>query len=229
MAMQWLEREFRQTGTRQDKLNADLMAAMLEHRGKDIPMPISPVATEAPRIEIVRFSTEAREALEGQGYKVYELTGQTVKSLRDSGKRFWSTWHKGYDFEDSASRSSEVAINPKKLFLPRSNNKTLSEQQALVARFSADISAKVSGVEAVLGEVPDYAELAFAHLDATGDYLFGSKNDYSYTRTQTRVGSDVARVGSFNPDSGLSVDYWDPAYRNGYLFAAPLVVPAGTK
>ena len=74
-----------------------------------------------------------------------------------------------------------------------------------------------------------FAELAFAHLDATGDYLFGSKNDYSYTRTQTRVESIVALVGNFDPDNGLSVDCWNPDDRSGYLFAAPLVVPAGTK
>lgn len=225
MAMQWLEGELRKTGDRQDELFAKQIAIIRDFRG-DIPLPSQSAETELP--EIQRFSDEQKEALKKEGYVVYELTGQSITSLREQGKPFWSDWHKDYpDFEALASRRSEVAINPQKLFLRDSNNKTLAEQLALVAKFSTDISVKVPGVEAVLGEMPDYAQLAF--LSPEKQRLFGEKNGYNYTRTQTRLGSSVAYVGSFSSDNGLRVSGWNADGRGGGVFAAPLVVPTGTK
>ena len=207
MAMQSLEGEFRKTG--------------------DIPLPVSPV--EAPKIEVVRFSPEAKKALESKGYKVYELTGQSIASLREQGHPFWSTWHnKDYpEFEALTSRHSEVAINPKKLFIPRSNNKTLEQQLEAVKRYSDGLG--IQGVEAILGEVPDYTELAFAHFDKTGERLFGERYDYRYTRTKTRLASSVAHVSGFGVGDGLSVSNWGADDRGDFLRAAPLVVPTGTK
>lgn len=78
-----------------------------------------------------------------------------------------------------------------------------------------------------MGEAPDYVELAFAHLDATGERLFGKKYDYNYARTKTpTVDSYVAHVSYFGSVDGLRVDYWyrDDGY--GDVFASPLVVPA---
>lgn len=223
--MQWLEGELRKTGNKQDELFAKQIGIIREFRG-DVPLPVAPV--EVPQVELVRFSPEQREALEAKGFRVYELTGQSIASLRAQGKPFWSTWHRSYpDFESLTSRHSEVAIDPKKLFLPRSNNKTLEQQLAAVKKFSDGL--RIQGVETLLGQVPDYTELAFAHLDKTGQRLFGEKYDYNYTRTQTRVESGVAGIGGFDADSGLHVDRWDPDVRGGSLRAAPLVVPTGTK
>lgn len=227
MAMQWLEGELRRTGKPQDKLNADLIAAMLKHRGKDIPMPQVAVETETTPIELRRFSQKAKEALRREGYAVYGLTGQSIASVRDSRRKFWSTWHKDYpEFEALTSMHAEVAINLGKLLLPKSNNKTLGQQEDLIARFSEDLGTRVQGVEAIMGEAPDYVDLAFAHLNDTGDYLFGERDGYNYARTKTpTVGSSVALIGCFTPVRGLGVNSWRAGHGNGYVFAAPLVVP----
>ena len=122
--------------------------------------------------------------------------------------------------------ASEVAIKPDALFIPKSNNKTLRQQEGMVAKFSTDLSKKVKGVEAIIGEAPDYVELAFAHLDATGDRLFGEKYDYNYARTKTpTVGSSVALVGHFNAVDGLVVNHWHRGLGSSDVFASPLVVP----
>src|SRR3989344_1978907 len=72
---------------------------------------------EQPRLEMVRFSDEAKAALLKQKFVIHELTGQSIKSLRDSDRKFWTDWHKQYpDFESLTSIHSEVAINPDKLF-----------------------------------------------------------------------------------------------------------------
>lgn len=186
-------------------------------------------------IEIKSFSKETKEALGKEGYVIHSLTGQSIKSLRDAGRKFWSTWHNKYpDFEALGSIPSEVAVNPSNLFLPKSNNKTLAQQEEMVEKFSEEIGKKVQGVKAIIGEAPDYVELAFAHLDATKDYLFGAKYNYNYARTKTPTnGSFVAYVGGlhagrgfFFQPVGLGVGYWSVDGGLGVIYAAPLVVPA---
>ena len=185
------------------------------------------VGKEAPA-EVKRFSPEARQALENQGYFVYELTGQSIRSLREAGGRFWSDWHKDNpEFEALTSRVSEVAFNPSELFLPDSNRKPLSQQEEMVAGYSKELARKISGVEAVIGEAPEYAELYFTHFRATGEHLFGEKYGYNYARTKTStVGSSVAFVGDVRPVYGLSVYDLHRDYPDDGVFAAPLVVPA---
>lgn len=170
------------------------------------------------------FTTEQRRALESSGYIVHLLIGHTIAELRSAGNIFWSKWHQGHEIEQVASMSTEVAINPGVLFLPRSNNKTLDEQLALVERHAEEISRRIPGLTAVLGNVADYAELAFDHL-STGVRLFGSKYHYDYTRT-TLVGElHTARVGAFRGD-GLEVDICFQNEIGDNILASPLIVPA---
>ena len=182
---------------------------------------------ELPPIEVRRFTDEARATLEKEGYVVDTLTSQSIATLRSKGMPFWSSWHKDYpQFEALTSMSSEVAIHPEKLFLPKSNNKTLAQQEQLINKFSQELSKKVPGVDAIMGGMADYADLAFAHLEATGDRLFGEKYDYNYARTNTpTVGGLVANVGSFGPSDGLAVVSWHRGRGYSRVFAAPLVVP----
>lgn len=188
--------------------------------------------SEVP-VEIKRFSQETREALEKQGFVIYGLTEQSIKTLRNSGRKFRSTWHKNLpSFEALGAMRSEVAINPKKLFLPKSNRKRLSQQEKMVEQFSQELGKKIQGVKAIIGQVPDYVELVFAHLDATGEYLFGAKDNYHYARTRTRLSSSyvsraVACVGNFDDaDSSLYILYFHANRKFGLVYAAPLVVPA---
>ncbi len=179
---------------------------------------------------IVTFSKEQKKGLARLGYEYfYPLTRQSIAMLRDSGNRFWSTWHQGDSFESIPSMGSEVALNPRALFLARSNGKPLAEQVSMISKFSKDLGKTVPGVIAKMGEAPDYAELAFAHERATGDRLFGSKYDYDYASTQTSTGgSRVAIVGDFN-DRGLRVLHLDRDDGHGNVWASPLVVPAAAR
>jgi hypothetical protein len=223
--MQYLEKELRRTGDPRKQAFADVIAGIRRSLDSDIPLPS--VSTPEKELEIKRFFAEQREALENQGYVIYGLTGQSIKTLRDRGHKFWSTWHKEFPyFEALGSVHSEVAINPNNPFLPNSNNRTLAQQENMVGRFSEVLGKKVKGVKAIIGQAPDYAELAFAHLDATKEYLFGAKQNYNYARTKTPIGSScVAHVGGFGADDGLVVNYWYRDNGDGYVRAAPLVVP----
>lgn len=230
--LQRLEQGLRGTGDPRDLNRADIVASWLRERGSDISFssvaaPVEQSAVVETPVEIKRFSAEQKEALEKQGFVIYGLTGQSIKTLRDSGRKFWSTWHNSLpDFEALGSMHSEVAINPNKLFLPKSNNKTLAQQEEMVGKFSEELGKKVTGVAAIIGQAPDYVELAFAHLDVKKEYLFGAKDNYNYTRTKTPTsGSSVAHVGLFRAVRGLDVNDWDADDGDGFVHAAPLVVP----
>lgn len=108
---------------------------------QDVPLPRAEVVTEPQR-----FSDESREVLTKEGYRVYTLTGQSIRTLRESGRKFWSTWHQDsqYEtFETKGSLVSEVAVKPDALFIPKSNNKTLRQQEDLIAKFSTDLGKKL--------------------------------------------------------------------------------------
>jgi hypothetical protein len=200
---------------------ADAVKALHKLNGSDIPLP------GKEGVNISRFSAEQRKGLERKGYLVYSLTGQTIATLRDAGHPFWSTWHQGEAIEQVRSLLTEVAVHPKNLFLSDSNRKTFDEQLAMVEKLGKKMAGEVKGVTAILGTVPDYAELAFSHLSATGKRLFGKEYDYDYTRTTTPTGGSLMPVvGRFTADFGLYVSNWLRDARDDDIWAAPLVVPS---
>jgi len=220
MALERFIKELRGTGNEGDRAFADMVKAYRKQRGGDIPL-------KEKTGDVIRFSAEQRKGLERKGYLVYSLTGQTIATLRDAGHPFWSTWHQGEAIEQVRSMLAEVAVNPRSLFLPDSNRKTLDEQLAMVEKFGRKIAGEVKGVTAILGSAPDYAELAFVHLDQKGQRLFGKDFDYDYTRTTTPTGgSGVAVVGIFVGGFGLNVNDLHRGACYGRVWAAPLVVSA---
>lgn len=224
--LSWLNKEFEKGKVSGDRERAEILKAMMKGRGQDVSWPYS-----ERHLEIKRFSGEAHQELEKRGFMVYELTGQeSIKSLREQGFPFWTTWHKDYqdypDFEAQTARASEVAINPdpRKVFIPGSNGKTLDQQLRMVSDFSRKLG--VNGAIAEIGGVGDYVGVVAKHLNATGVRLFGEKYDYDYARTVTpTVGSSVAIVGCFSADRGLRVSHFGRGYGGYNVWAAPLVVP----
>lgn len=218
MSLERWELQMRQRG---EDHAADI-ASVLRGEYGDVPLPIAEALPE-----IRRFTPEARQGLEEAGFAIYSLTGKSIKTLKDRGKPFWSTWHKdNLGFEAMVSRFSEVAINPGQLFLPESNEKTLIEQKKMVNEFSEGLEIK--GTKAIIGVMPDYTELTFAHLDATDGYLFGEEFRYRYTRTQTPIDDSnvVAKIGFFHADCGLVIGKSLPDRGETDLFIAPLIVPS---
>lgn len=202
-------------------------------------------------VEIKSFSPEAQEALEKKGYVIYPLTGQLFKSLRES--EFWASINEYYnpEIEDLTSMRSEVAINPDQLFLPESNRKTFAQQKKMVEKFSRELGREIESVKATIGNLPDYVELAFLHLTAADERLFGPKYNYDFVRTETPAASfdavqvgnlnfyrrfvyylefglpryQVVNVGGFNKN-GLHIGHGDCLRGNDRIWVAPLVVPA---
>lgn len=224
MTIEWLRRQFQHNK---------------EHG--DIPL----LKTEAQG-EIKRFSQEAIIGLHAEGYHIYTLTGKSIKDFRASKETFFSAWQTPehhHEEENLASRRTDVAVDPEYLFLPETLNKSPYEQERLIDVFSQKLGKRIRGTKAILGSLPDYAELIFLHLKKTGrtlvpfDLVFPLQEHYLHCdpciRTETElVGFGMALVGV--SDGRLAIYYdWElpslgrhhPSYVYYSVCAAPLVVP----
>ncbi len=138
---------------------------MIEQRGASTILQQKPEGRRIERLEVPKkvfqFTPEAKAGLEQIGRVVIPLTGESILSLREKkGMKLQSGWHKDFpEFEEQRSITSEVAINPKEIFLPQSNNKTFSVQKEMVELHSKEVSEKVKGVKAIIGKPPDNLEL----------------------------------------------------------------------
>jgi hypothetical protein len=198
---------------------ADAIKALHSINGEDIPFPREELTS------LIRFSPEQRKALEHKGYIVYQLTGQTIAKLRYAGHPFLSL-HQGDPFERVASMRTDVAVNPRSLFLKNSNRKTLDEQLVMINKFANKIGHEVNGVTAILGSAPDYAELVFTHAAAADKMLFGKENNYGYTRTATITSAATVSVVGWIENNGLNIDEWGQGDCLDTLWVAPLIVPS---
>ncbi|MBI2195594.1 MAG: hypothetical protein HYU48_00940 [Candidatus Levybacteria bacterium] len=186
-----------------------------------------------PRPEIKRFSEEARTALAKEGYVIYELTGRSLISLMiEVGEPFdYEIWEREYpQFMTKTSMICEVAINPSNVRLEGSDNKTLEQQLSLIAAFSAEISERINGVEAVMGDAADYAELIAIHYFRTKKMLFvGVDGTRFQAVTKTRISrethiANVGHIGFFPPRPSILVTGGIGDGSHGF-FAVPLIVP----
>ena len=184
------------------------------------------------RTEIAKFTLQDKLYLLRRGFEFFTLYGRTIKSLISDGKPIgtYSTEVRP-DFRDVPALRSEVAINPKVLFLPNSNLKTFEQQQELVEKYSQELRARINNpaFKAVIGEAPDYVSLVMAYMKKhKGERLFGTKYNLDFARTKTKrfKGDDYyINVGRFEDDGSLLFDHWKGDWRHFDLHAVPLIVP----
>lgn len=191
------------------------------------------------------FSPEAREALEKKGYLIYLLQGKSMEELRrEKGepvleKTQLDEWVNGewvyHDtpgpFWTETTPATEAAINPNKVFLPGSDDKSFKYHQEIVETFSEEISKDIKGVKAIIGEASNYVELALLHRDSTRKRLFKLGNKFVYTATRTLYtvdGEDLVEVGEVSEDEkGVHCYKYNIELHGKYdTWIMPLVVPS---
>jgi len=212
---------WRKAQENQGNLFGSMVAGLLMKKFGDVPLPVERI--------LPRFSPEASKKLSKLGYKIYPLTGQSIKDLLDAGRPIYTNWRKGDPIEEMRSCLHEVAINPSQLFPPNLYGETPEEQEELMKIYSRgfQIKHRITGVKGIIGEMPDYVETFLEHFKSTGEHLLSNPNDKSVL-TKTKVGDLTLRVNELNVnnDYGLNVTYWpnDCFYSLGGLIA-PLIVP----
>ncbi len=175
------------------------------------------------------FSPEARQTIEKAGGIVAKLTGLSIKNLELTGFRFYKVGHSAdFGFEYLPSRESHVAVFSKELFLPHSQGKTLDEQETMVAQLSMSLAERIPGVKAIIGQAPDYAELDYQCLTATGRHLFDPELCNFSVRTKTPIDANlVADIGPADPVKGLKLGGWfSQREPDSSIVVVPLIVPA---
>lgn len=186
----------------------------------------APLPPKEVPVQIARFSPEVHETLINNGYFIYPLTGKSIEEQQIKDGRLWFKSHENLDSIIALqSDLTEVAINPKQLFLPNSGLKTLEEQIEMVRLFSELLSQDIQGVKAIIGGAADYVELVLSHRDNTGKHLFAKP--YHFTRTLTPVDESNSAIVGYNVLScGLKISYCDPNIQSPGFRVTPLVVPA---
>jgi len=181
------------------------------------------------------FTNEEKKTLKKDGYLIYPFTLKTIKTQKEAGKPLWHVIDTGPEFEAVTSMVGQVAFypDPRRFFIPESNNRSLEEQLKMIEEYGKDLRQRLDlpdNIQAVMGHVPDYTQLAFTYLEKTGEYLFEGKYGYNYARTKTPTsGSNVASVGGSGAGLGLRVLDCDRARGSNLLFAVPLVVSIKTR
>jgi len=181
------------------------------------------------------FTDKEKKALTKDGYLIYPFILETIQTQKEAGKPFWYVVDAESELKIVPSMVGEVAFNPspERFFIPKSNNKTLEKQEEMIKKYGQDLRRKLNlpdYIQAVMGDAPDYTQLAFTHLKKTGEYLFGTKYGFNYARTKTPTsGSCVANVGYFGADYGLDVGDWHRVRGHVLLFVVPLVVSIKTR
>lgn len=195
------------------------------------------------RVESPVFTDRTRDLLTASGYEVYTLTGRSMRRLRLDGEVFWSTWHSRVPgLENLQSMRSEVAIpqEASRFMLDRSNKKPVAKQLELIDAHSHDLSHKISGARAIMGNFPDYVELGLLRFKRSRDelyrdrrdLLFGNPNEVNLARTTTSGDGEcvavLARYDSSSTDS-FEIRNYIPFSKDGSgqrIFVAPLAIPA---
>ncbi len=242
MAMNYNERELRKLGDGDlAKIISGVHDAFQKRHPdmRDIALPVAaqaaskrePQLTPVEVLTFEPFTAEDREKLRVEGGVVYTLEGQSMRGQKDSGRRFWSTWHDGQEIELMTSRLIDIVIYPQDFFVSGTFGQSKPRQEELVRKSGQETQAKlgIEGYEEILPELPEATEVMFRHFDTTGVRLLGEDyrdpvNGYwRYIRTNTPTkpaGSDVADVGHFVADYGPGVRGWYVHGSNGSLSAA---------
>ena len=233
MGLEFAKRYLEGTGDPVDKARAAVIAAVLNDRGVDVPLPNG--ATPERPLEVSRFNDVDREALLKAGALIYELTGETIEDQQGAGRKFWYVTDGGDKLLEKPSRRGEIAIfpDPNEFFIPESGGKSLADQEKLASRDTKALQKRLNtkGLKVIIPEeASTLTEITFKHLEETGEWLFGERYGYNYGRTKNstnKSGSSVAVVGSAFLDNGLFVNDWDRGDGFDSVRVVRLVVPSG--
>jgi hypothetical protein len=156
-----------------------------------------------------KFSVETRQKLERAGFLIYQLTGVSIRELKDQrlGIDLLGLYdEKEYPFLTVPSLRSQVALKPKKWVIRK-------KDWSAVTQFSEELTKEL-GVEDInidIGSAATYIELILQHFDRTGQgqYLLRGKDRIDTT----------SYVGKFQYRLGSGFGYSDPVSKFACLTA----------
>jgi len=199
------------TGGEEDAMFANLAAAQLKRRGKDIPL-------KEKTGDIVRFSSKARKELEKRGRIVYvDLHGETLTELEEqTGMKIHLYGRKAEEAKTvSAMRGVEVAVNLDHAVLDKTYGEPFTDQLPILKTTNEPIEGVV-----------------FTHPQTPADALVialdvNKQTGVNILPRYTRVGKDGSLiVGVLSPGVSVHVrDDFRPEESGDYVGLLSLAVP----
>lgn len=176
------------------------------------------VVQEAEKTDIIRFSPEARLALETAGFRIYELLGDSIGEMQESGGRFiFDQPLRGGTLPQLRTRFSEVAINQSSGF--RTNTATprltIGALKGEVEIFGLNTRQQlgVADIESVVGNAADYSQILIQNLRETGNYFAARVTTFGTSAANT--GFVTRRTGNEILTSSFSGRYLGVGWRFG--------------
>ena len=202
-----------------------------------------------PNIEhesIPQFTHEDAEKLIQKGFHIFTLTGKNLNELATNFEvspfsSFSKKFGKHIFFDPQGlspnehSISSEVAVftEPRKILLNRSSRKTYPERLKRVSEYSRSLQKELDTkhLKAIMGNIPDYVELAFLFKKQTDKQLFNFKSYcHIFVETRDTVKRGYRAIIGQSGRSGYSPNVYDDFYpsneRHGNVFVYPIIVPS---
>ncbi len=127
------------------------------------------------------------------------------------------------ELRDYVPPAITVALNPTRLAIPGSFNKSKDKQLGMIAKYSRDeIEAKFPDAKAVMLPATTYAQADMAYSKVNnGQVLF---RDFFARALDNTSEVCSAYVGQYHPGSRFFVYDWDAAHGDDYVGAVPAVV-----
>lgn len=137
--------------------------------------------------DIVRFSPESRTALEGAGFRIVSLTGESISEMQSGGERIIlrNTNWRNTQVPSLRTRRSEVAYRPGMRVDRGMGGLTASRGAVEIKGIELRTRLGVEDIDTIIGNAADYARILIDHKRETGELL----NVRSQTFPTIRTGS----------------------------------------
>lgn len=178
--------------------------------------------------EIPEFSPYDVTKLEFEGCDyIYTLSGRPIKEIASNHiykQKIWALNEKSLEYDASVG-PIQVAINSRKLILPNSDDKSASEQEKLILKYSGRVG--IPGTKSMMLKASHVFELFLQHWKETGEHLLGKEQNYKFARTSSVTGDETSvSVGCFHENLGLRTRSDPNNYKNKEIVALRVLVPA---
>lgn len=169
------------------------------------------------------FPYESRMQLNELGAVEHSLTGESFKYFKEE-MGVNTSFQRSLDsaqFESIVSRRSQVAVFPD-FYIPEKRGRShswMKSESRDVFRFARNLRDKVSGVNAITGNLTDYINLDAAHLGKTGEHIFSPNK---WIKTSTISSSDKPVLVGLSSRNELTVREWSDS---ASIYSLPLIIP----
>lgn len=166
----------------------------------------------------------------------YALSGMSIKELAKKEINKHQFWNNPNIFDKNESVYSldsnpiQVLINPKKIIIPRSGDKTFEEHKKLIDKNTAKlVDMGIIHAKFTILKASHVAELMLEHITKSNEFLLGSKGRHKYpfvnTDTITNKNKRIS-IGCYSEALGFRICSGDKNIKDPNILALNVLVPA---